>query len=253
MIEAYFVDHINVSSASSLEAEFGSTTAVLRLSEHVSTRLPRTVSANAGCGNPDTEKRVCTSEVVTLWICTHEGDDTATSISRPVTISSISHLDAAGLLISRQFAMPYLSQGACATPTAGQSGGMSSGSAFGCTELDYDVLIVGAGLSGIYSLYRMRELGLRARVLEAAENCGGTWWWYFGPESRGWSPLLIDSVQEPISRSPFRLRELLLHLLLLARSLGRMGLDRALLSAARDSQVYQLHHRQVRSSERHAV
>lgn len=44
--------------------------------------------------------------------------------------------------------------------------------------VDYDVLIIGAGLSGIYSLHRMRELGLRARVLEAGSGEGGTWYWY---------------------------------------------------------------------------
>lgn len=44
--------------------------------------------------------------------------------------------------------------------------------------LDYDVLIVGAGLSGIFSLYKMRQLGLRARVLEAGSAEGGTWFWY---------------------------------------------------------------------------
>lgn len=44
-------------------------------------------------------------------------------------------------------------------------------------QLDYDVLIIGAGLSGIYALYRMRQLGLRARVLEAGSGEGGTWYW----------------------------------------------------------------------------
>lgn len=43
--------------------------------------------------------------------------------------------------------------------------------------LDYDVLIVGAGLSGIFSLHRMRELGLRTKVLEAGPEEGGTWFW----------------------------------------------------------------------------
>ena len=46
------------------------------------------------------------------------------------------------------------------------------------SKLDYDVLIIGAGLSGIYSLYRMRELGLKARVLESGSGEGGTWYWY---------------------------------------------------------------------------
>jgi cation diffusion facilitator CzcD-associated flavoprotein CzcO len=44
-------------------------------------------------------------------------------------------------------------------------------------DLDYDVLIVGAGLSGIYSLHRMRQLGLRVKVLEAGPAEGGTWFW----------------------------------------------------------------------------
>lgn len=43
--------------------------------------------------------------------------------------------------------------------------------------LDHDVLIVGAGLSGIFSMYRMRQLGLRAKVLEAGSGEGGTWFW----------------------------------------------------------------------------
>lgn len=53
------------------------------------------------------------------------------------------------------------------------------GSAFSKSNasLDYDVLIVGAGLSGIFSLHRMRQLGLRTRVLEAGSGEGGTWFW----------------------------------------------------------------------------
>ncbi|KAK3311945.1 phenylacetone monooxygenase [Apodospora peruviana] len=51
-------------------------------------------------------------------------------------------------------------------------------------DLDYDVLIVGAGLSGIYSLLRMRQLGLRVRVLEAGEAEGGTWFWNRYPGAR---------------------------------------------------------------------
>ena len=44
-------------------------------------------------------------------------------------------------------------------------------------SLDYDVLIIGAGLSGIYSTYKMRQYGLRTRVLEAGSGVGGTWFW----------------------------------------------------------------------------
>lgn len=45
------------------------------------------------------------------------------------------------------------------------------------TEADtpFDVLVIGAGFSGLYMLHRLRQLGIRARVLEMAENVGGTW------------------------------------------------------------------------------
>lgn len=48
----------------------------------------------------------------------------------------------------------------------------------------YDVLIIGAGLSGLYSLHKIRQLGLRARVLEAASDVGGTWFWNRYPGAR---------------------------------------------------------------------
>ncbi|OQE22693.1 hypothetical protein PENFLA_c012G09149 [Penicillium flavigenum] len=51
-------------------------------------------------------------------------------------------------------------------------------------DLDYDVLIIGAGLSGIYSLYQMRQLGLRTKVLEAGGGVGGTWYWNRYPGAR---------------------------------------------------------------------
>ncbi|KAJ5371299.1 uncharacterized protein N7496_007391 [Penicillium cataractarum] len=51
-------------------------------------------------------------------------------------------------------------------------------------DLDYDVLIIGAGLSGIYSTYRMRQLNLRAKVLEAGSGVGGTWFWNRYPGAR---------------------------------------------------------------------
>jgi cation diffusion facilitator CzcD-associated flavoprotein CzcO len=49
---------------------------------------------------------------------------------------------------------------------------------------DYDAIIIGAGLSGMYQLYRLRELGLRVRVLEAGSNVGGTWYWNRYPGAR---------------------------------------------------------------------
>jgi cation diffusion facilitator CzcD-associated flavoprotein CzcO len=42
-------------------------------------------------------------------------------------------------------------------------------------DSNYDALVIGAGFSGLYMLHRLRQLGIRARVLEKAENVGGTW------------------------------------------------------------------------------
>jgi cation diffusion facilitator CzcD-associated flavoprotein CzcO len=52
------------------------------------------------------------------------------------------------------------------------------------SALDYDVIIIGAGMSGMYQLYRLRELGLRVRVFEAGTNVGGTWYWNRYPGAR---------------------------------------------------------------------
>ena len=38
-----------------------------------------------------------------------------------------------------------------------------------------DAIVIGAGFSGLYTLHRLRELGIRAVVLEKADNVGGTW------------------------------------------------------------------------------
>ncbi|WGS01269.1 NAD(P)/FAD-dependent oxidoreductase [Bradyrhizobium sp. ISRA443] len=50
--------------------------------------------------------------------------------------------------------------------------------------LDYDVIIIGAGLSGMYQLYRLREMGLRVRVFETGTGVGGTWYWNRYPGAR---------------------------------------------------------------------
>jgi cation diffusion facilitator CzcD-associated flavoprotein CzcO len=42
---------------------------------------------------------------------------------------------------------------------------------------DYDVLVIGAGLSGCYASYRMKQLNLTVKVLEAGTSVGGTWYW----------------------------------------------------------------------------
>ncbi len=47
-----------------------------------------------------------------------------------------------------------------------------------------DMVIIGAGFAGIYQLYKARELGLSARVLEAGGGVGGTWFWNRYPGAR---------------------------------------------------------------------
>ncbi|MBV8951418.1 MAG: NAD(P)/FAD-dependent oxidoreductase [Actinobacteria bacterium] len=49
---------------------------------------------------------------------------------------------------------------------------------------DVDVLIVGAGITGIYQLYRAHEAGFTAQLLEAGDGVGGTWYWNRYPGAR---------------------------------------------------------------------
>ncbi|MFE1775672.1 flavin-containing monooxygenase [Streptomyces sp. NPDC059008] len=47
-----------------------------------------------------------------------------------------------------------------------------------------DAVVVGAGLSGLYQLHRLRGLGLRTVVFEAGDDIGGTWYWNRYPGAR---------------------------------------------------------------------
>ncbi|KAF2845443.1 FAD/NAD(P)-binding domain-containing protein [Plenodomus tracheiphilus IPT5] len=49
---------------------------------------------------------------------------------------------------------------------------------------EYDVIIVGAGFSGISSLHRLRKAGLRAHIFEAGSDFGGVWYWNRYPGAR---------------------------------------------------------------------
>jgi cyclohexanone monooxygenase len=40
---------------------------------------------------------------------------------------------------------------------------------------DFDAVVIGAGLTGLYQTYRLRELGFRVRGIEASDNIGGVW------------------------------------------------------------------------------
>jgi cation diffusion facilitator CzcD-associated flavoprotein CzcO len=48
----------------------------------------------------------------------------------------------------------------------------------------FDAIIVGAGFAGLYMLYRLRGLGLSARLYEAGRGVGGTWFWNRYPGAR---------------------------------------------------------------------
>ena len=48
----------------------------------------------------------------------------------------------------------------------------------------YDVVAVGAGFSGMYLVYRCRQLGLTCKVLEQGSDVGGTWYWNRYPGAR---------------------------------------------------------------------
>jgi cation diffusion facilitator CzcD-associated flavoprotein CzcO len=50
--------------------------------------------------------------------------------------------------------------------------------------LDFDAVVIGGGVSGIYSLYRLRELGLRVCLLATGDGVGGTWYWNKYPGAR---------------------------------------------------------------------
>ena len=49
---------------------------------------------------------------------------------------------------------------------------------------DFDVVVVGAGMAGLYMLHRLRGAGLSAVVLESADDVGGTWYWNRYPGAR---------------------------------------------------------------------
>ena len=61
-----------------------------------------------------------------------------------------------------------------------------------------DAVVVGAGFAGLYSLYRLRERGMSARVFETGTDVGGTWYWNRYPGAR----CDVESLQYSYSFSP---------------------------------------------------
>ena len=48
----------------------------------------------------------------------------------------------------------------------------------------YDVIVIGAGVTGLYAIYRLRELGLTVQSFEEGDGVGGTWYWNRYPGCR---------------------------------------------------------------------
>lgn len=51
-------------------------------------------------------------------------------------------------------------------------------------DMVLDVVVIGAGFSGLYMLYRLRELAMSVRVIEKGCGVGGTWYWNRYPGAR---------------------------------------------------------------------
>ncbi|WP_368396636.1 flavin-containing monooxygenase [Streptomyces sclerotialus] len=66
------------------------------------------------------------------------------------------------------------------------------------TSRHHDVLIIGAGFAGLYQLYRLRRLGFDARIIEAGDDVGGTWYWNRYPGAR----CDIESIEYSYSFDP---------------------------------------------------
>jgi cation diffusion facilitator CzcD-associated flavoprotein CzcO len=52
------------------------------------------------------------------------------------------------------------------------------------TSSEVDAVVIGAGFSGLYATYRLRESGLSVRSFDAADQVGGVWTWNRYPGAR---------------------------------------------------------------------
>jgi cyclohexanone monooxygenase len=62
--------------------------------------------------------------------------------------------------------------------------GIGSGASNGGAAASMDVVVIGAGFSGLYMLHKLRGQGLSTRVFEAGDGVGGTWYWNRYPGAR---------------------------------------------------------------------
>ena len=87
------------------------------------------------------------------------------------------------------------------------------------TAIDVDAVVVGAGFTGIYMLYRLRQGGFTARCFDSASGVGGTW---YGIDIR----VLAAILKVRSTPSVFR------------GVTARVALERTLRFATRDSRLY---------------
>ena len=67
---------------------------------------------------------------------------------------------------------------------------------------DFDAVVIGAGITGMYQTYKLREQGFRVKGIEGAPDVGGAWFWNRYPGCRVdseshtysyfWSPELLE-------------------------------------------------------------
>ena len=97
----------------------------------------------------------------------------------------------------------------------------------------YDAVIIGAGFAGIYILHKLRQLGLSARVYEAAAGIGGTWYWNRYPGAR----CDVESMEYSYEFS--------------AEAAAGMGVERALCGTGGNPGVYRTCCGSIRTARRH--
>lgn len=66
------------------------------------------------------------------------------------------------------------------TATATRSNGSNGAHA----TAKFDAVVIGAGVAGLYQLFRLREQGLKVRAVDAGSGVGGTWYWNRYPGAR---------------------------------------------------------------------
>ncbi len=65
-----------------------------------------------------------------------------------------------------------------------QDASRTSGQGADGAALDAEVIIIGAGVTGIHQLHLLREAGFDVKLIEAGTDVGGTWYWNRYPGAR---------------------------------------------------------------------